>query len=291
MIVVFSLDEYFAKIYESLKKKSLGVSLLITESPKKTGRGQKVQENPAHKFALDHSIDVLFPQKLDECFQQDLLKIIDQKHIKLALVFAYGKIIPDLILRLFKGRIINIHPSLLPKYRGATPIQTAVLNSETKTGFSIIQVSSKVDAGPIYFQKEIKIGKNDHYTDLKDKILSQCLEILPDIINKILTNQLSPIPQDPSLATNCQKFSKFDGEIKSTDNKLSCLNKIRAFNKWPVAYFLIENRRILIHRAHIEGNLIKIDEIQMEGKKKIKFDDFKNGHSHLLTKFPDYVKI
>jgi len=291
MIAIFSSDEYFEPIAKKLSQHDLAVDLLVTESPKRAGRGMHQTQNPAHNFATKIGLKVLTPDKLDSLFRDALLKIIKQNGVKLGLVFAYGKIIPQEIIGLFEWKIINIHPSVLPKYRGPSPIQTAILNSDKQTGYSIMLIDSGCDTGPILATKQIKILPQDNYTSLKKKILDQSINDLPQIIEKYLNGSLKPHVQEKNNFKITKKINKTDGKINFNDSPQQAISKIRAFNEYPKAYFELEDDKTIIHSAHLEKNLLVIDKIQVPGKKTVSFREFKNGYSDLLTKFPPYVKI
>lgn len=291
MIVVFSSDEYFEPIAKVLIKNNLGVSLLITESPKRAGRGMHETSNPAHNYAIKTALNVLTPKHLDSDLKKELSSIVKKNNIKLGLVFAYGKIIPQEIIDLFEKKIINIHPSILPKYRGPSPIQTAILDNESQTGYSIMLIDSGCDTGPVLATKKIQISPEDNYTSLKKKIIGQSTKDLPKIIKNYLNGKLKPHLQGESKSKITRKINKSDGLISNCISATSALAKIRAFNEFPKAYFLLGERKVIIRDAYLDEEKLIIDKIQIPGKNPITFKEFKNGYSELLTKFPPYVKI
>ncbi len=291
MIVLFSSDQEAEKIIRTLNENKLNVSLLVSETAKSTGRGRKISDNKAVKSAKANKIDVLMPQKLDDDFEAELNSILKNKRLSLGLIFSYGKIIPQQVIDLFKYGIINIHPSLLPKYRGATPIQSTLLNGEDVSGFTIMLVSSGCDCGDILYQEKIKIDKDDNYETLKQKILNRAVEVLPKVITGYIEGEIKPIRQDGSQATQTKKFTKQDGQILPNDSALTAYNKVRAFCCWPKAYFMLNGKRVIIHEAEMENSRLKIRRLQVEGKNIIGFEDFKRGYPRLLTLLPDFVII
>lgn len=291
MIAIFSSDEYFKPIAKKLSQSNSPVSVLITESPKRAGRGMHETLNPAYQYAAKIGVKILAPAILDSKFAKELSKIIDDETIKVGLVFAYGKIIPQNIIDLFGCKIINIHPSLLPKYRGPSPIQTAILNNDKHSGYSIILIDSGCDTGPILATKQTPILAQDNYTTLKKKILEQAIEDLPQIIENYLDGRLKSRIQKKTQDRITKKIKKADGLICNHDSSLSAICKIRAFNEFPKAFIEIGDKKIIICDAHLDENKLVIDELQMPGKKIITFAQFKNGYLNLLTKFPPYVKI
>jgi len=291
MIIAFSSDEKFSSIYRALEKSEFKVGLLVSEPPKPKGRGLMIGKNPAHLFATKHSLLTFTPKKLDKIFESRLKKFIQKNNIKLGFVFSFGKIIPKDIIELFPAGILNLHPSLLPKYRGPTPIETAILNQDQETGYSIIKINEKVDGGPIIACEKIKIKPDDNFEMLKEKIINQASENLAKTFKMYLSGKIIPKIQNETQTSYTKKLEKSDGRITSQDNAKSALAKILAFSNWPKAYFEIEGQKIIIHRAHLEEKYLIIDEIQMENRQKIKFSDFKNGYPKLLTKFPHFVRI
>jgi len=291
MIIVFSSDEKFSQIYETLGKGELKVGLLVSEPPKPKGRGLKTSQNPAHLFASNHLLPTLTPEKFDQAFENHLKKFIQENKIKLGLIFSFSKFIPQNIIRLFPSGILNLHPSLLPKYRGPTPIKTAILNQDKETGYSIIKINDKRDGGPIVALEKVGIEPNDNYEVLKQKIIDRALKELPQTLKKYLSGEISPRPQNEKEVSYTKIFQKSDGRINPASDARSALAKILAFSSWPKAYFEISGKKIIIHRAHLEAKFLVIDEIQMENRRKMSFSDFKNGYANLLTKFPDFVKL
>ena len=291
MIVIFSSDKYFESIAKKLSQSNLSVDLLVSESPKRAGRGMHKTLNPAHQYAVEIGLKVLTPEKLDLQFKEELLGIIEKNKVRVGLVFAYGKIIPQNIIDLFEKKIINIHPSILPKYRGPSPIQTAILNNDKQTGYSIILIDDGCDTGPILTTKQIQISPQDDYTSLKKKILDQSINDLPKIIEKYLNDKLKPRAQVKNKNKITKKINKMDGLILSNDSSISAILKIRAFNEFPRAFLQIGDVKVIICEAHLDKNKLIIDRLQIPGKKTITFGEFKNGYPDLLTKFPPYVKI
>jgi methionyl-tRNA formyltransferase len=195
------------------------------------------------------------------------------------------------VINKFKHGILNIHPSLLPKYRGASPIISAILNGDEKTGYSIILTDTTCDTGKIVAQEQVAILENDDHNTLKEKIMNLAIKNLPEIIKEFLAGKITPYPQNEKFATLTSKIKKTDGLILASDNARTAFNKIRAFSDWPKAYFEIDNKRIIVHSAKIENSKLLINEIQLAGKNKVKFSEFRNGYSDLLTKMPDFVNI
>jgi methionyl-tRNA formyltransferase len=294
IVVAFSSDKFFCDIYEKLKSDGIQVMSLVTESSKPQGRGLKVTRNPAHEFALSKISEIYSPSKLDSEFISkfsDKISDLKKNFSVVGLVFAYGKIIPQTIIDLFDDKIINIHPSLLPKYRGPSPIQQAILNGDKKTGYSIIKISKKMDSGDIIDQGSADINPNDNYETLRAKLLDMAVDNLSPIVRKFSQGRTKSIKQAEQTATYSKIISKSDGEINKNDDYLTAFRKIAAYHLWPKAYFKIFKNRFIIHDAAIAGNKLIILKIQQESRKVLSAKEFVNGHENLLTYFPKYVRF
>lgn len=290
-MVIFSSSPYFKQIYETLTKAGFKVDILVTECPKPAGRKLKICPNPAYLFAKTIGLPILAPEKLDlEYFSK--YKIPNTKYFSdIGLIHAYGQIIPQSFIDKFEHGILNIHPSLLPKYRGASPIISAILNGDKKTGYSIILTDATCDTGKIVAQKKVNILANDTHDTLRQKIMTLAIADLPKIIKDFLGGKITPYPQNEKFATLTSKIKKSDGLITKNNSTQTAFNKIRAFSDWPKAYFEIDGKRIIVHSAKIENSKLLIDVIQLAGKNKVKFAEFKNGYADLLTKMPNFVKV
>ena len=290
MLILFSSDQYFEQIYKVLNPK-LGVDLLVTEPAKIGGRHHQMIKNPAHVFAEKCRLTTLTPEKLDEDFAKKLAQIIGDKNSTLGFVFSYGQIIPPSITKLFRRGVLNLHPSLLPKLRGATPIQSAILQGDKETGYSIIKIGRKVDAGVILWQQKVKIDPRDSYETLKDKIVVRALKSLPEVVEKYLGGKIKLIPQGRHGVSNSRKFTKADGELKSNESAATAERKIRAFSTWPKATLKVGDHRLIIHQAKLAADLLVIEKIQVPGRQVISFAEFRRGYPSLLTGFPKFVKV
>jgi len=293
-LIFFSSDKDFAQLHEQLLRANIKTKLLISESPKPRGRGRSVLPNPAHETAKKTGIPVLTPEKLDEKLEEKLNAIIadlKKSFEVVGFVFAYGKIIPPQIIDLFDGKLLNLHPSLLPKYRGASPIQSAILDSKKKTGYSIIEIDEKVDSGNILFQDELKVLPNDDYTTLRKRIVLSSGKKIPEIINNYVTGKIFPKKQDDRLATYTRLIRKEDAQLVEEDNAETAYRKILAYSSWPKAFFIIKQKRIIVHQAEMQNGYLLLKSVQPEGKKVLTAKEFLNGYSNLLTCFPDYAKF
>ena len=291
MIAVFSSDQYFEIIFESLNNHRIKVDFLVTESEKPSGRGRVMTKNAAHKTAQSVGLTVETFDKLDDKSLAKLKKLIDDNKTKLGFVFSYGKIIPEEFINLFELGIINVHFSILPKYRGAAPLQGALLNADKKTGLTFFLIDKDLDTGKLLQQIEFDIYDDDDFESIKDRAPTITAENLPALITGYINGDIKPYEQNSGGVSYVGEIKKSDGLITSEDSAQTALNKIRAFSVWPKAYFILEGKRVIVHKATIDNERLEITLIQVEGKGPVSFDDFKRGYPRLLTLLPDFVNI
>jgi len=220
--------------------------------------------------------------------------IYDFKKIKelkpdLVIVASYGKIIPKKILQIPKYGCLNIHPSLLPKYRGPSPIQTTILKGDKKTGVTIILMDEKIDHGPILDQREFLISnKKIAYLELSQKLAELGVKLLIQTIPKWVNNEIKAKTQDRSKATYTKILKREDGKIDWSKPNQEIERQIRAFNPWPGTFTFIKHKnktlRIKVLEANIKDNKLIIKKLQPEGKKPMSFEEFKRGYHFNTSK-------
>ncbi len=239
-MLVFFGSNNFAKIFlENLGKRILP-DLVITKPASQKGRKKILALTPVETLAKSLGLKTLTPTDLKD---ENFLKTLKKYQNGIFLIAEYGKIIPEQVLNIPKYKTINIHPSLLPKFRGPTPIQTALLNQEKSTGLTIHLTEKEVDTGDILAQKQVKIGKNDNYLTLEKKLAILGAEMFMGIFDKWLESKISPTPQNNNLATYTKKFSFQDGLIKPCQETASQIQaKIKALNPEPGTYLQIKRK-------------------------------------------------
>ena len=257
-------------------------SIIITSPDKKSGRGMQLNPTKVSILAHEYNIPCLKIEKIDQEFIDEFKNF----KIDLSIVVAYGKILPEELINSPKFGTINIHYSLLPKYRGASPLEQALLLGDKKTGISIQQMVFKLDSGPIITKKEILIDINEDKETLRNKLVKLGANTLIEILPKIITQEINPEIQDESNSSYCKKIKKEDGQIDIINgNDLENYNKYRAYSGWPGVYFFAikngKNIRIKITKAIYENNSFIIKRVIPEGKKEVNYSDFLNSNISL----------
>ena len=300
-LVFFGGSEFSVYVLDELKLHNILPELIITTPDKPKGRKLVLTPTPVKIWAQKNNIPVIDPISLKKN-NEELVAKLKSENFDLFLVASYGKIIPRDIFDIPIKKTLNIHPSLLPKYRGASPIQSQILNGEKEIGVTIMQIDEGMDTGPVVIQREFSIF-NFQFSIPSRKELEKILAIegarlFAHILPEWLIDVIDPIMQDESKATLCQKIEKEDGEIQiDLDNlpigeeasKILC--KIKAFEEWPTAYFFLDTskrsegdtgrKRIIITDATIEKDSLKILKVIPEGKKEMPFEDFLRGQRSL----------
>lgn len=245
-IVFFGTEDFSARFLTALIDEGYDIRAVVTKPDSRKGRGQKVVEPLVKTIALERSITVWQPQKLAD-ITDDIKALGDVAGV----LVAYGKIIPESTIRLFTPGIINVHPSLLPRYRGPSPIEAAILHGDTETGVSIMQLAKAMDAGPVYSQITVPLTGNETksnlYALLGSRAESQLLETLP----LILEGSLQPTAQDESQATYCQLIRKTDGRLDWHKPAVELEREIRAYAGWPKSHTELADTPVAITRAQV----------------------------------------
>ena len=290
-IVFMGTSVFAVKILKSLYQNGYPIATVYTQAPKKSNRGMRVTKSPVHSISETLSLEVRTPVTLKNNQEEyEYLKNIDAD---MCLVIAYGQIIPESFLNLTKKGFINIHASLLPKYRGAAPIQRAIMNLEKKTGISIMKINSQLDEGPVCKSYEIDIDEKDSSDDLSEKLSDLAVEKILDDIDDILDDKAKFKDQDHSEATYAKKIDKKESSIDWNTPAKSVIAKINGLNG---AHFIFQGARYKILKAELNNlsgkpgeiigdsleiackeKSIKVIMIQREGKKPQKTPEFLLG--------------
>ncbi len=282
---------------KALKEAGYQIPLVVTQPDRPAGRGKRLKPPPVKVAAQEMGLMVYQPEKVKE--NEELKRILKEISPDLIVVAAYGKILPQWLLELPKYGVINVHASLLPKYRGASPIQAALLNGEERTGVTIMKVIPELDAGEILSQREVEIKEEDDAQSLHDKLAKLGAELLVETIPKFVKGEIEPRPQDPSKATYCPKITKEMGRIDWTKGAREIFNAVRAFTPWPGAFTYYKGKMVKLTKVKpVQGSgkpgqvieagkrlivatgkgAIEILKIKPEGRKEIKGEEFVRGY-------------
>ena len=282
-------------ILKSLYQNGYPISDVYTQPPQKSQRGQKINKSPIQGIAETLNLDFRTPKNLkDNNEEYEYFKGIEAD---LAIVVAYGQIIPKSFLSLTKKGFINIHASILPKWRGAAPIQRSIMNLDNETGVSVMKIAEKLDTGPVCNTYKINLEKDLNTSDVAEKLSLIAAEKILDNVDNILEDKAKFIEQDHSKATYASKIQKSEGEINWNEKASIIIGKINGLYPVPGAFFIYKGERYKILKAEIGNGIgkpgeiisnylevicgdnrsIKIKEIQRQGKKPQNIGEFMLG--------------
>ena len=297
-IVFLGTPKIAAVFLEGILKKGVKVSLVVTKPDRVRKRNNKVVESEVSIIAKKNNIGVFKPENINEDFF-----IIKEIAPDLILTFAYGQILSSNILSLSKYKPLNIHGSLLPKYRGASPIQQALKNGDDITGVSIIEMVPKMDAGPIYAKREIKIIPNDNYTSLSEKVANCSIDLFLGFLKNYFDNNITPEYQVESDATYCHYIKKDDLKLSLDEDVDSFVNHVRYLSFSPGGYLsygdgIVKLYEVEKYEKEIDGKVgqliirnnqlflklkkgvVCVKTLQFSGKKIISDLDYINGNKN-----------
>ena len=275
-IVFFGTPDYVLPVLTSLHKKFVtgpGVSpiaAVVTQSPKPTGRKQILTYSPVDRWAHEHKIDIFYQSS-------ELIK--NSVKADIGVLTAYGEIIPKTVIDTFPHGILVVHPSLLPKYRGASPIQGAIANGDKQVGVTIIKMDEKMDHGPIVSQFKEETRPDDTTDTLRARLFERSKDVIVEMIEPYLQGKIKPKEQNHDEATYTKIITKQNGFIDlEKTNPEEAERFIRAMQPWPQAWTLIGKKRLKVLKAHLENGKLVLDEVQLEGKNPVSWKEFKMGY-------------
>ncbi len=282
-------------ILKSLYQNGYPISDVYTQPPQKSQRGQRINKSPIQGIAETLNLEFRVPDSLKDNHEEfEYFKNIEAD---LAIVVAYGQIIPKNFLNLTKKGFINIHASILPKWRGAAPIQRSIMNLDKETGISIMKITEELDTGPVCNIYKIDLEKNLNAKDISEKLSLLAAEKILDNIDDIINEKAKFIEQDHSKATYASKIQKAEGKIDWNESAQNIIGKINGLYPIPSAFFTFKGERYKILKGEIGNSIgnpgevvsdylevacgnkqsIKIKEIQREGKKRQNINEFMMG--------------
>jgi len=258
--IVFMGTPIFAvPILKSLYQNGYPISIVYTQPPQKSQRGQKINKSSIQDLSETLNLEFRSPKSLKNNKEEyEFLKKLDAD---IAIVVAYGQIIPKEFLNLTKKGFINIHASLLPKWRGAAPIQRSIINLDKETGISIMKIEEKLDVGPVYNYYKIEIKDNDNTETISEKLSSLAAEKILDNIDDILEDKQEFKEQNHNEATYASKIEKLEGKLNWNDSAENIIGKINGLYPSPGAWFMYKGERYKILKAAIGFGLGEIGEV------------------------------
>ena len=294
--IIFMGTPFFAvPILKSLYQNGYSISVVYTQPPQKSHRGQKINKSPVQGISETLNIDFRCPQSLKN--NNEEFEFLKKMKADLSIVVAYGQIIPKEFLSLTKKGFINIHASILPKWRGAAPIQRSIMNLDEEIGISIMKINEELDSGPISNIYKIKLDPKLNATEVAEKLSLLAADKIIDNVDDILDDKSNFIDQNHSQATYAKKIIKSEGQINWNEDALKIIGKINGLYPTPGAFFNFNGERYKILKAEVGNGIgkmgevitdnleivcgnqksIKILEIQREGKKVQKIGEFMLG--------------
>ena len=297
-IIFMGTPDLAVNILDEIIKSDYELLAVVTQPDKRKGRGKKLSPPPVKELALKHDLLVLQPEKVREGKFIDKVRDLEPDIIVVA---AYGQILPKELLDIPRYGCINVHTSLLPKYRGAAPIQYAIINGDEETGVTIMYMDVSLDTGDIILQKKIEIEDDETAGSLHDKLARLGAQALIEALDDIKVGKAKRVPQDDSKASYVRTLDKKMGEIDFTQSAIQIERKIRGLNPWPSAYTFLDGKSLKIWEAQaIEGEkgqageivevrkdaivvmtgdgLLLITELQLAGKKRMDTGAFLLGY-------------
>jgi methionyl-tRNA formyltransferase len=274
------------------------VTGVVTQPDRPAGRNQRSIPSPVRRFALDHNIPVVAPEKIRDT---EFLKTLQGWKPAIIVVVAYGRILPKAILELAPYGCLNVHYSLLPKYRGAAPAAWAIINGETTAGVTTMRLVEKMDAGPIYLQEAVAVDPSETTGSLQSKLTPIGAHLLLETLRRLKIDSLTPQEQDESGVTFAPLLKKEDGLIDWTQAAMIIERRVRGFDPWPSAYSHIGGKLLKIHRARVitadtrgtpgevlradtsglwvatNSGVLGLEEVQLENRKRLSSGEFLRG--------------
>jgi methionyl-tRNA formyltransferase len=286
LFAFFGTPRFAVAALTALEARGLLPALVVTAPDKKRGRGLELSPSPVKEWAQTRGIDVATPATLkDEAFIAEL----NNTAWDVFVVAAYAKLLPKAVLEMPRGRALNIHPSLLPKYRGPSPVLSAILADERETGVSVMQMSEAMDTGAVVAQARIEIAPEDWPPKgslLEEMLATEGANLLAEVLPEWLDKKIQAEPQDETRATYTRKFTDEDARLDLAGDARQNFLKIRAFDAGPRAYFVDERgpsinsgqaKRVIVTEAEYKDGTLEIVKVIPEGKKEMPYADYQRG--------------
>ena len=300
-IVYFGTPQFAVPTLAALVDSRHPVVALVSQPDRPKGRGQRLAPTPTKALAEERGIPVLQPTRLRDTGFLDAIRAFEPD---LGVVAAYGRILPDALLEIPRLGMINVHASILPKYRGAAPIQRAVMAGETETGVSIMRVVTELDAGPVFAVARHPIGADDTSVDVERALAALGATRLIDVVEHLAAGRAVEVPQDHAVATYAEKITKDEGRVDWSLPATEIHNHVRGLQPWPLVSIWIAGARHLVHKSSVprdrtfarpgrlvhasggrlavaagDGTVIDLVLLQPEGKRVMNAQEFLAGRA------------
>lgn len=306
-VIFMGTPEFAVPALQKLHEQGHNVKLVVTQPDKPSGRGKKIKKSEVKEKAEQLRLNIFQPDKIK---RKENIEILKSYAPDIIVVVAYGQILNKEILTIPKYGCINVHASLLPKLRGAAPLNWAIINGEKKTGITIMQMDEGLDTGSMYLKEEVEIDEDMNAGELHDILMYKGAELLIETLNKLEKNEVVPQKQDSSLYTYAPMFNNENRKINWSLNAKNIHDLIRGLSPWPTAYFTMDEKTVKVYKskyisddldyepgyvikANNEGIFVKakdgiviLKEIQMPGKNKMTVEAYLRGN-----KFPEHIVL
>lgn len=279
--VFFGTPRFAVIVLEELEKDGLRPVLVVTAPDRPAGRGLVLTPSPVKEWAAARNIPALTPERIRG--NAGVLAVLRSNPVDCFVVAAYGQILPKEVLGMMPFGTLNVHPSLLPKFRGPSPIESAILSNETRTGVTIILLDEEMDHGPILAEEDdVPLEPRPRGSELEMTLAHKGGSLLASTMRRWIAKAIKPRPQEDWLATFTKKIAKEDGAIAIDGDPVTNWKKVRAFDAWPGAHFFTERHgkriRVRINDAIMDdNNKLTITRVVPEGKKEMSYQDFLRG--------------
>lgn len=245
-LIFFGTENFSLSALGSLVENDFNVIAVVTKPDSARGRSKKLQPSAVKQYALEQGLPVI-----EHSAPEGIEKQLQQYNAFGAVLSSFGKIIPSSILDTFEDGIVNVHPSLLPKYRGASPIEQAILNGDETTGVSIMKLVEKMDAGPVYSQQIVKLSGKETAPELYETLAQVGSELLVKTLPEVLSGELKPLPQDETQASFAPMITKLDGRIDWNKPAIQIERQVRAYKDWPGSKTSLGNVDVTVEKASV----------------------------------------
>ena len=269
-LAFFGTPQLAVEILDAMEKAGFSPAVVVTAGDARRGKSG-VTPTPVALWAAKRGTSVMKPERLDDRFLEEF-----KKHtVALGVVVAYGKILPQTLLDMPRLGMWNVHYSLLPRWRGAAPVEAAILAGDDETGVTIQRIVLELDAGPIAAVEKTAIREDETAPELRGRLNEMAKELLIEELPRLLQGTIALIEQDPRAATRCGKTEREDGELSLADDPRKNYRKYRAYYGWPGVYFLTERgTRVKIADASFEDGHFMVKRVIPEGKREMSYEDF-----------------